>query len=55
MAKQENNSEKKPLIFNKTRAGIQLTKTEIKYIKKERKKLRKLLKKQGLKRKEDFT
>ncbi len=54
MAKQENNSEKKPLIFKKTRAGIQLTKTEVKYIKKERKKLRKLLKKKGLKRKEDF-
>ena len=54
MAKQENNSEKKPLIFKKTRAGIQLTKAEIKYIKKERKKLRKTLRKQGLKRKEDF-
>ena len=54
MAKKENNSEAKPKIFKKTRGGIQLTKAEIKYIKKERKKLRKELKKKGLKKKEDF-
>lgn len=54
MAKKENNSEAKPLIFKKTRGGVPLTKEEIKHIKKERKKLRKQLKKQGLKSKEDF-
>ena len=47
-------SDKKPLIFKKKRGGIDLSKDEIKYIKAERKKLRKKMKEQGLKSKQDF-
>lgn len=49
-----NDSDTKPKFFKKARGGIQLTKAEIKYIKAERKKLRKLLKSQGLYSKENF-
>ena len=47
-------SEKKPIIFKKYRGGIELTKDEITYIKRERKKLRKEMKSRGLKSKRDF-
>lgn len=43
-----------PKFFKKTRGGIQLTKSEIKEIKEGRKKLRKEMKAQGLKKKSDF-
>lgn len=47
-------SDKKPIIFKKYRGGIELTKEEIKYIKRERKKLRKEMKSRGLRSKRDF-
>lgn len=47
-------SDKKPKLFKKYRGGIELTKSEIKEIKVERKKLRKQMKAQGLKNKRDF-
>ena len=50
----QTNSKKMPLIFKKKRGGILLDKEEIKYIKSERKKLRKQMKEQGLKKREDF-
>ena len=50
----EESSDKKSQIFKKYRGGIELTKAEVKYIKAERKKLKKELRKSGLKRKEDF-
>lgn len=52
--KKQEASDAKPKIFKKYRGGIELTKAEIKYIKAERKKLRKELKKRGLKNKRDF-
>lgn len=52
--KKRENSDAKPLIFKRYRGGISLTKAEIKYIKAERKKLRKDMKKRGLKKKRDF-
>jgi len=55
MAKQKKElSDAKPKIFKKYRGGTELTKDEIKYIKEERKKLRKDMKKRGLKNKRDF-
>ena len=47
-------SDKKPKLLKKYRGGIELTKSEIKEIKVERKKLRKQMKAQGLKKKKDF-
>ena len=52
--KKQENADDKPKIFKKTRGGIELSKAEIKHIKAERKKLRKQLRKSGLKSKQDF-
>ena len=54
MAKRQVDPEAKPLIFKKYRGGIELTKLEIQEIKRERKKLRKDMKKRGIKSKHEF-
>lgn len=52
--KKQETSDMKPKFFKKHRGGIELTKDEIKHIRTERKKLRKQMKAQGLKKKRDF-
>lgn len=55
MAKEKKaTSDKEPIIFKRKRGGKSLTKKEIKHIKSERKKLRKEMKRQGLKKRQDF-
>lgn len=54
MTKEKNSTDSKPKIFKRYRSNVQLTHSEIKHIKVERKKLRKQLKKQGIRSKKDF-
>ena len=53
MARKHSDPEAKPKIFKKYRGGISLTKEEIATIKRERKKLRKDMKKRGIKYKHE--
>lgn len=54
MTKLTKRTDSKPYLFKRWRGGIELSKSEIKEIKKERKKLRKQMKQQGIRNKKDF-